>query len=48
MSPEADELRAQMDTGWARLSAAEHDELRKLSERLYAFHEEAGAEVVSV
>ncbi len=46
-SDEADEVRDQMDAAWARLSAAERDELRKLSEQLYAFHAESGAPVIT-
>lgn len=42
-SDEADELRDRMDSAWSNLGSSERDELRKLSEQLYAFHSEAAA-----
>jgi vacuolar-type H+-ATPase subunit B/Vma2 len=44
-SPEADAIREQMDTAWARLSAAERDELQRISEQLYEFHADSSPEV---
>jgi hypothetical protein len=40
-SAAAEDLRAQMDLAWVPLSAAEREELRKLSEQLYALYEGA-------
>ncbi|HWL95596.1 MAG TPA: hypothetical protein VNT79_18905 [Phycisphaerae bacterium] len=37
-SPDADDVRNEMDAAWSRLGAAERSELRMLSEQLYAFH----------
>jgi len=46
-SADADELRAQMDSAWARLGAPERQELRRLSEQLYALYEDASASVAN-
>jgi hypothetical protein len=40
-SAEADAIRERMDAAWGHLTALQRDELRQLSERLYAFHEDA-------
>jgi len=42
-SPEADQIREQMDAAWLGLAPAERDDLRRLSEQLYVFHDQSVA-----